>query len=699
MDTSLARMLFTPRSVAIIGASDDPSKTTSRPLQYLCNAGFSGAIYPVNPRSRTVLGRPAFASIEDAPEVPDHAFILLSADMAIDAVAQCGRRGVKVATILASGFSESGPEGADREARLKDVARAHGVRLIGPSSLGIVNLHHSLVLTANAAFAESGLIRGGVFCASQSGSMIGALLSRGRERGIGFASMVSVGGELDLGIGDLCEAGLEDPNVTSFMLFLENLRNAPALRRFAAKAAAAGKPVVALKLGRSAAAAELAVSHTGALSGEDDVADAFFADCGIARVETLDGLIEAAPLLARVPVRNAGSAKPRVAVVTTTGGGAAMVVDQLGIRGISVEQPDDETLAAIRATGIDVAAARIVDLTLAGVRYEVMKKSLEALLASSRYDLVVAVVGSSARFQPELAVRPIIDVAGEDTPLAAFMVPEAPEALKMLGEVGIPAFRSPEALGDVVAAAFGRRSARRDVPVTPANRPGGRVLDEMEGYDLLDRLGVSHARAIAVSSDAAGVADKGLIWPVAVKVLHSEIPHKSDVGGVVLNVRSDQEFIEAARGIVRSVGECEPDVTVDRLIVQEMAGGAMGEVLVGYRVDPQAGGMVLLAAGGVMTEIYRDRSLRVAPIDHADAYDMLDEVKIVAALRGFRGRPAGDLKALADTLVAVSRMAMSGAPVVEFEINPLLVLPEGQGVRAVDVLVRLVSDAKQEQPK
>ena len=673
MDASLARMLFAPRSVAIIGASDDPSKTTSRPLQYLRNNGFSGTIYPVNPRSRTVLGERAFASVEDVPEIPDHAFILLPAEAAIDAVIQCGRRGVKVATILASGFSEFGREGQDREARLREAARAHGVRLIGPSSLGIVNLHHSMVLTANAAFAESGLMRGGIFCASQSGSMIGALLSRGKERGIGFASLVSVGGELDLGIGDLCEAGLEDPHVTSFMLFLENLRNAPALRRFAAKAAAAGKPVTALKLGRSAAAAELAVSHTGALSGEDDVADAFLADCGIARVETLDGLIEAAPLLSRLPIRSAGAARPRVAVVTTTGGGAAMVVDQLGIRGIAVEPPDNPTLAAIRATGIDVAAARIVDLTLAGVRYEIMKGALEALLASSKYDLVIAVVGSSSRFQPELAVRPIIDVANKNTPLAAFMVPDAPQALKMLGEAGIPAFRSPEALGDVVASAFRRRPARGEVPATPANRPGGPVLDEMEGYGPLDLLGVSHARAITVGCGTQVVSDKGL-----------------------LDIRSDQEFAGAARRIVRSVGEKKPDLSVERLLVQEMTAGALGEMLVGYRVDPQAGGMVLLAAGGVMTEIYRDRSLRVAPIDRAAAYEMLDEVKIIEAFRGFRGRPAGDLEALADTLVAVSRMASSGMPVVEFEINPLLVLPTGQGVRAVDVLVRLAPGAEQE---
>ncbi len=210
---------------------------------------------------------------------------------------------------------------------------------------------------------------------------------------------------------------------------------------------------MALKLGRSLAAAELAVSHTGALAGEDDVADAFFADCGIGRVETLDGLIEAAPLLARLPVREAGAGKPRIAVVTTTGGGAAMVVDQLGIRGLEVEAPDAETLTAIRATGVDVAAARIVDLTLAGAQYDVMKGALEALLTSLKYDLVVAVVGSSSRFQPELAVRPIIDVASSNARIAAFMVPDAPQALLMLAECGIPRLS--------FAGSYRRRGGRR----------------------------------------------------------------------------------------------------------------------------------------------------------------------------------------------------------------------------------------------
>ncbi|HEY0918320.1 CoA-binding protein, partial [Devosia sp.] len=302
VDQALGRALLAPRSVAIVGASADPTKTSSRPLRYLLESGFAGKIYPVNPRADEILGQQAWASIADLPEVPDLAFILLPNELAIDAVAQCGARGIRAAIVLASGFSEAGAEGRAREARLLSTAAAGNVRLLGPSSLGLANFHENLVLTGNAAFAEPGVEAGGVFCASQSGSMIGALMSRGKAKGIGFASLVSVGGEADISLGALCEATLDDPRVTSYMLFLESFRDSESLRRFAVGAARRGKPIAALKLGRSRAAAEIAVSHTGALAGDDDLADAFLSDCGIARVETIDALLEVGSLLRRVPV-------------------------------------------------------------------------------------------------------------------------------------------------------------------------------------------------------------------------------------------------------------------------------------------------------------------------------------------------------------------------------------------------------------
>ena len=427
----------------MVGASDDASKTAGRPLRFLRQAGFAGAIYPVNPHRALVQGEKAWAALADLPEVPEHVFVLSGTDSVVETVAECGRLGVKVVTVLASGFSESGTAGAAREDALRAIVRETGVRLVGPSSLGVIHPRAHLLLTANAAFAEPDIPEGRVFVASHSGSMIGALVSRGRARGVGFAGLVSVGNEVDLSIGEICAATLDDPGIDSYVLFLESLHHGPALRSFAREAARRGKPVMAYKLGRSAAAAEMVVTHTGALAGEDDVAEAFLRDCGIARIGILDALLESRPLALRLPLRAPQAARPRVGIVTTTGGGAAMVVDQLGIRGLDAEPASAATLAKLAVVGIQVNPGRIVDLTLAGARYDVMKGALDILLQSPEFDLVVAVVGSSARLQPELAVKPIIDSAGSAKPLVAMLVPEAPQAIAQLTAAGVPCFRSP----------------------------------------------------------------------------------------------------------------------------------------------------------------------------------------------------------------------------------------------------------------
>ena len=675
--------LLAPRSIAIVGASDDLSKTASRPLRYLREAGFAGDVYPVARRA-TVLGERAYPSLDALPQRPDHAFILLPAEGAMAAVADCARLTIPVATVLAGGFSEAGSEGAAREARLRASLAGSATRLLGPNSIGLANLHRRMVLTANAAFAERDLPRGGLFVASQSGSMIGALLSRGKARGIGFAGLVSVGAEADLDIGSICAATLADAGVTAYLLFLETLRAAPALRAFAVAAAERGKPVVAYKLGRSAEAAELALSHTGALAGEDDVADAFLRDCGIARVETLEGLLEAPALLHRLPIRERGKRKPAVGVVTTTGGGAAMVVDQLGVRGVSVQPPAPATRERLAASGVDPGHGRILDLTLAGTRPEVMRPALDALLAAPEFDLVIAVTGSSARFQPELAVQPVADAAAGGAPLASFCVPEAPEALAMLAEAGVPAFRTPEACGDAVAAAFARRMPRALPPTPPATGPQRR-LDEAEAYALLAKIGVPHAPCVVLPASRAGTEPLPFPYPVAVKILHRDILHKTDLGGVALGIGSDAQLHEAAGRMVAEVARRHPDLGADRVLVQAMA-SPLGEVLLGYRDDVKVGPIVLLAAGGVMAEIFRDRSVRMAPVDAQVAWEMIAEVRALRTLEGFRGRPRGDLAALARAIVALSALAARGE-VAECEINPLLILADG--VLAVDAVASL----------
>ncbi len=683
---TLAQYLFAPQSVAIVGQSNDAGKTAGRPLKYLRQAGYAGRIYPVNARRDEVLGERAWPSLKALPEVPEHVYIVAPTEATIEAIEECGRLGVPVVTALANGFSETGAEGNAREARLREIVARTGIRIVGPSSLGIVDMRHKSFLTANAAFDEPDLPVGRIFAASHSGGMIGTFLSRGKARGIGFASLVSVGNEVDLSIGEICEAMLDDPGIDGYVLFLESLRKANALRSFALAAAKRGKPILAYKLGRSDAGRELAVSHTGALAGEDDIADVFLAECGIARVDTLEGLIEGFPLLARMPRPESGARRMTAAVVTTTAGGATMVVDPLASRGIEVQRPSADTLARIKSkTGVDVTPARLIDLTLAGAQYDVMKGALDVLTSAPEFDLVVVVVGSSARFYPDLAVKPIIDSAGAQKPIAAFLVPEAPEALKQLAAAGVPGFHTPEACADVVAAALKRRQpkARAAARTHSAAHGTGRMLDEIEAYALLDRLGVPRAPSIAIDVNITAPPALPFAYPAAVKLLSAEIAHKSDVGGVILNVRDGDGLLAAIKTIRGNVPKAA------RVLVQPMASG-VGEVLIGYRVDADVGPLVMLAAGGILAEIHRDRALRLAPIDLDDAREMIGEVKALKALSGYRGRPAGDLDALARALVALSQLAILDDPAVaEAEVNPLIVLPKGQGVLAVDALVKL----------
>jgi acetate---CoA ligase (ADP-forming) len=689
---ALRQKLLAPRSIALIGASDDPAKNAARPLNFLRRGGYAGTVYPINPRRATVLGERAWPSLDALPAVPDHAYVLLPTEAVVDAVAACGKAGVPLVTVLADGFATAGGIGSARSAELKKVSDETGVRVIGPSSLGVIDFRARLMLTANAAFGEPEWPVGRVFAASHSGSIIGALAARGKARGIGFAALVSAGLEVDLGIGEMCAATLDDPDIDGYLLFLETIRQADALRRFAQAAAERGRPVVAYKLGRSAEARELAVTHSGALAGEDDAADAFFAACGIARVDTFEGLIEALPLLRRVPPRPRQRA-PSVGVVTTTGGAAAMVVDRLALRGIEVRAPSPETLARLAAAGVAVEPALIADLTLAGARYEIMKAALDTLLAAPEFDLVVAVVGSSARLNPNLAVRPIADCAQGARPLAAFIAPDAPEAFALLTAAGVPNFRSPESCADGIAAALRRRAP---VPwSTPRPRALGKphALDELAAYDLLDRVGVPRAPAVALAANLAAPSPLPFDYPVAAKVLAADIAHKSDVGGVALNIADGPALVHAVAELRANVQRHRSGAAVERVLVQPMLAG-VGEVLIAYRNEPEVGPLVMLAMGGVLTEIYRDRVLRLAPVDLAVAREMIVELKGVAALSGFRGKPAGDLDALAQAIVALSQFA-SNPTIVEAEVNPLIVREKGQGVMAVDALVLRAEEGEQ----
>jgi len=676
VSSSLFRALFAPRGIALYGASGDAAKNTARPQRYLRKHGYAGTIAPINRTRREVLGETAYPNLAAAPGEIDQAFIMVPPEDVPEACDECFARRVPVVTIFTDGFGETGEAGRKVEDALVTKARAAGVRLLGPNSIGLVSTSPATALTVNASLELERLPVGPLAVVSQSGSLIGALLSRGAARGIGFSRLVSVGNEADLAVGELVDLLVDDAQTKAVLLFLETLRDPERLARAARRAFEAGKPVIAYKLGRSSAGEALARTHTGAIAGDDRAADAFLAACGILRVRTFEALIEAA-FLAR------GQRPPRgkrVAMMTTTGGGAAVIADPLGTNGVELVAPPPQLAAQCRALGVRVVDSPLIDLTLAGTRASVYGPVLEALLASDHCDAVVAAVGSSAQFHPGLAIEPILAArrAHPAKALAVFVAPEAPASLALLAQAGIAAFRTPEACADALAAFFAWRA--------PRERPR---VDSAPAAPSIAALGIPQAPAQRLRTPEEAVT---VPFPVAIKIDSPDIEHKTEVGGVELGLRDPHEAAAAAKRILERVRAARPQARIDGLVASSMQAG-LGEAILGYRVDAQAGPLVLVGAGGTLAELYRDFALRLAPVTLEEAREMVAEVRGFAPLRGYRNAPRGDLEALARAVAAFSRLA-ARPDVAEAEINPLIVKAEGAGVIGVDSLLVLRDGAR-----
>ncbi len=673
--TAPAQALLDPRRIALIGASADAGRLTARPQRYLRRHGFSGTLFPVNPRAVEVLGEHAYASLDEIPGEIDFAYILLGTEQVEAQVAACAARGIPLACVLADGFAEAGPEGAARQARVVAAARAGGMRLLGPNSMGVVNLRARTALSTNAALEAESLPAGRVALVSQSGSMMGALLSRGAARGLGFSHLIGTGNEADLTAGEVASVLLDDPDVDVVCLFLEALRAPQQLAAAARKAHRLGKPIVALKLGRSPFGAELATSHTGALAGSDAAADAFFAAHGILRVTMLEALLEL-PLL--VAGRRPPAQRHRaVGVMTTTGGGGALAVDALGVLGIEARRPDAAAAALLDARALP-HHGRLLDMTLAGTRPDRVMAALAGLRAAQDTDLVLAVVGSSAQFRPEDAVGGIIAGAAiPGKPVAAFLAPQAEASLRLLAEAGIAAFRTPEGAADAIRAYCAWQAPAETLPAETLAIPVPSAPDEADARALFAALGLP--------SDAVvmqGEAPPGLRYPVALKILSPDLAHKTEVGGVALRIGDAPSLVREAAAMRARVAAAAPRARITGLVVQPMAAG-LAEAILGFRRDPEVGPVVLLGAGGVMAELHRDVTLRLAPVDLATARAMIGEVRGLKPLGGWRNLPRGDLDALARAIVAFSRLAALGG-IAEAEINPLIIGREGEGVIVAD---------------
>lgn len=683
-----AQALFYPKAVALVGVSGNAQKNTARPLRFMRKHGFKGQLYPINRNQSEVMGERAYASVAELPGPIDHAFVMVGSELVLPLMDECAAAGARVVTIYSDGFGEIGPEGMQAQEAVIARAKHLGMRVVGPNAIGMADLHSGLILSVNAAFEADSLIAGGLSLVSQSGSMMGSLLARGAARGFGFAKSLSIGNEGDVTVGEIVNALVDDPDTKVILLFLETIRDSKSFGRALDRARAANKPVIAYKLGRSEQGDALAQSHTGALAGNDVAVDAFLRAHGAMRVWHLETLFEIVPLAQRYLGKALPPAKPaRVAVITTTGGGAATVVDNLGVLGMVAVAPPPDFIAHMASRGMTIRETPVIDLTLAATSAQ-YKDLLEQLLITDWCDAVLSVVGSSAQFHPELAVRPLVECDKPDTkPLAVFLAPEAMASLNVLQKAGIAAFRTPESCADALAVFFERRGQAPEMfaPKTwPSALPTTGLLTEFESSQVFESLGIKVAYAQHIPTTSV---QHTVPYPVAVKISSRDIPHKTDAGAVQIGISNETEFARAAQEILGKVKHYAPTASLDGLFVQKMESRLL-ELILGYREDALVGPTVLLGAGGIAAEISPDISLRLAPVTLAQAHEMIDEVRITQLVRGYRGMPRADCEILAQTIVAFSHLcAIEGIKVLEAEINPLFV--QADTVIAVDGLIRL----------
>jgi acetate---CoA ligase (ADP-forming) len=685
--------LMRPRSVAVIGASADLAKTAGRPVAYLQKHGFDGQIYPVNPRYQTISGLTCYPDVASLPEAPDVGIVLLGAERAHIAVRELAQRGTSAAIVLASGYSETGEEGARRQAEL--IEAAGSMRILGPNTIGLVNLTDSITLSASGALETGDLPVGGIGVVSQSGGILGSLLSRAAARGIGLSKLVSTSNEVDLDMADFVDYLVDDEATSVIALYMEGLRHPERFRQAALRAAAAGKPIVVFKIGRSESGARSAVSHTGALAGADRMYDALFDQLGVIRAETFSDLLDIPAALA---TRRTLAGK-RVAILTSTGGAGTLVTDSLGVVGFETPAPDQETAAALRAlqTGDHAVLDRNpIDVTLAGLQPDLLRGAIRTLLASPSYDAVVVIIGSSGLAMPDLMAGAIREsLPGSSKLLLTFVSPHAPEITALLNGQNVPAFPTPESAASALNAMWKYRESHRRVTAAAEPAPAAPValeemrsgsLNEAEAKALFASFGVPSVRErVVTNAEEAQTAARELGGKVVLKLLSSEITHKSEVGGVAVGVSADEIGARLAR--MSDEVQTHTGNVPEAFLVQEMVTGGT-ELIFGLHRD-SLGTAILLGMGGVTAELFKDTTMKLlpagAPLTRDDALGMLQSLKTWPLLDGYRGRPRADVDAAVSAIVAFSRMASQlGERIVEAEINPVFVLPAGQGVRAAD---------------
>jgi acyl-CoA synthetase (NDP forming) len=681
--------LFRPRSLAIIGASSDPTRIGGRPVRFT-KYGFKGPIVPINPNQKEIQGLTAYASIKDAPGEIDQAIIAVPAKAAMQAVDDCIEKGVKAAVMFSSGFAETGAEGRAMQTELARRCAAGGMKLVGPNSLGMLNTRTGLYSTFSSYFDPLWPRIGPVGIVSQSGAFGTYFLAIAAERGLGFSHCVATGNEADVDVAECVDWLADDPDTGVIMIYLEGCRDGARLRAALARAAANRKPVVAMKVGVSEQGVAAVASHTGSLVGSDAVFDAVFREYNVHRARSIDELVDVAYACSGAVFPKT----PRVGVVTISGGVGIQMADAAAELDLELPRMPDAAQQKILAMVPFAGPANPVDATAQVINdWSMFTTILNIVADEGNVDSVISFLahtGTSPGVMEKL--KPALQAVRDRFPDRVFMLcARLPRDMAdEFFEIGFLTFEDPTRAIAAVAAlsrlaqgfAKGRSVAAKIEAVQAL--PAG-LINEADAKRLLIAVGIPFApEHVARTGDEAVAAAKAIGFPVVLKVLSPDIAHKSEAGGVVLGLKNADEVARGYDAMMATVVQRAPNARIEGVLVARMVEGGV-ETVIGTKRDPMFGPVVMFGLGGVYVEVLKDVTLRLAPVDRAAALDMIRGIKGFPLLAGARGKPPADLEALADALVAMSRFAAAHPEVASAEINPFIALP--QGGAAVDALI------------
>ena len=663
---------------------------------------FQGVVYPVNPKATSIHSVPAFASVTAIPGPVDLAMVVVPKQYVLDVVDECGKKGTKAAVIISAGFREIGGAGIEREEQLVELARSYDMRLVGPNCMGVLNTAPDVSM--NATFAPTMPPPGPTSFMSQSGAMGVTILDYAYELGLGIHEFVSVGNKADVSANDLLEYWEEDSGTRVILMYLENFGNPRRFTRIASRVARE-KPIVLVKSGRTSSGVRAASSHTGALAGSDVATDALLSQCGVIRVDTVGELFDVARAFEDVPLL-AGN---RVAIVTNAGGPGIIAADACESQGLEVVELAEKTLTTLRDAFPEEASVRNPVDMIASANPDSYRVALRAILADPNVDAVIAAfVPPLTVSQPEVA-RAIVDVHLElpEKPLLAVLMGRAglPEGRAQLQEAGIPAYIFPESAARALAAMNRYRQwldrptgtvARFEVDQDSAAEVmervaagGGERVSELDALALFSAYGIPTVESrVARTADEAVTVAEAVGFPVVLKINSEEIGHKTDVGGVAVDVRTEEEVRAAYAEMMERVATAAPNADVDGIVVQQFAKGGR-ETIVGVTHDPLFGPLIMFGLGGIYTEALQDVAFGLHPLSDVDAEEMVRSIRGFRILEGTRGEAPSDLGAIVETLQRVSQLVGDFEQIAELDINPLLVFEEG--AVAADGLIRLAA--------